>query len=153
MQPWRHNMQMLAITDISFFDSNSVNIPHNGIKVVSIASVCLYVCMSVCLYVCLSVCLYVCMSVCLSVCMSVCLYVCLSVSVSCSAQTTITHLKKFVSLKLFQTLDRFREVIIYSLLCNFVFFAVSWVIIFCWCLHVCSTVTNSLHRILYVVFA
>ena len=29
---------------------------------------------------------------------------------SCSAQTTITHLKKFISLKLFETLDRFREV-------------------------------------------
>jgi len=30
-----HNMQMkAAITDISFFDSNSVNIPHNAIKIV-----------------------------------------------------------------------------------------------------------------------
>jgi len=30
-----HNMQMkAAITDISFFDHNSVNIPHNVIKMV-----------------------------------------------------------------------------------------------------------------------
>ena len=48
---------------------------------VSLLSVCLYVCMSVCLYACLSVCLYVCLYVCLSVCMYVCtyMYVCLSV--------------------------------------------------------------------------
>jgi len=32
-----HNMQMkAAITDISFFDSKSVNIPHNGITMASI---------------------------------------------------------------------------------------------------------------------
>ena len=32
-----HNMQMkAAITDISFFDCNSVNIPHYVIKMVSI---------------------------------------------------------------------------------------------------------------------
>jgi len=32
-----HNMQMkAAITDISFFDSNSVNIQRNGIEMVSI---------------------------------------------------------------------------------------------------------------------
>ena len=32
-----HNMQMkAAITDISFFDSNSLNIPRKGIKTVSI---------------------------------------------------------------------------------------------------------------------
>ena len=36
---------------------------------------------------------------------------CVCVCVRCSAQTTITHLKKFISLKLFETLDRFREVI------------------------------------------
>jgi len=33
--------------------------------------------------------------------------------IRCSSQTTITHLKKFISLKLFGTLDRFREVDIF----------------------------------------
>ena len=50
------------------------------------------------------------------VCLSACPSTSVSVCVSCSAQTTITHLKKFVSLKLFETLDRFREVTAAALL-------------------------------------
>jgi len=76
--------------------------------------VCLSMCVCVCVHVFLSSLISVCISVCLPVCACLSVYVslclCLSVCVSCSAQTTITHLKKFVSLKLFETLDRFREV-------------------------------------------
>jgi len=52
------------------------------------------------------------------VCVYVCVCVCVCVCVRCSMQTTITHLKKFVSLKLFETLDRFREVITLTTHCD-----------------------------------